>query len=215
MRIACVGYRDWALNIYDRLASQSDNQFLIFRSKSQFDEQTLRDFRPNFVLFYGWSWIIHSTVIENFQCIMLHPSPLPRYRGGSPLQNQIIAGETDSMVTLFLMDAGIDTGPILAQRKFSLEGGIADIFQRISLIGFELTMELITSGLNSIPQNEDQATFARRRKPEESEITIGEITNKTAEYLYNKIRMLQSPYPNAFIRTADGKKLKIFGAEIE
>ena len=47
-----------------------------------------------------------------------------------------------------------------------------------------------------------------------SEITVEEISTKSGEYLYNKIRMLQDPYPNAFIKTSDGKKLKIKLAEL-
>ena len=56
MRIACVGYRHWALEIYDQLASKTDHVFLIFRSKAQYKEEVLYDFKPDLVLFYGWSW---------------------------------------------------------------------------------------------------------------------------------------------------------------
>ena len=48
-----------------------------------------------------------------------------------------------------------------------------------------------------------------RRKPSESEITFKEIKSKSANYLYNKIRMLQDPYPNPYIKTIDGKKIYI------
>ena len=100
MRIACIGYRDWALNIYDELAQTEDHLFLIFRSKSQFREDIIRDFKPDLVLFYGWSWIVSSDLLKEYTCLMLHPSPLPRYRGGSPIQNQIIADETESIPSL-------------------------------------------------------------------------------------------------------------------
>ena len=215
MRIACIGYRDWALGIYDELARQTDHQYLIFRSRAQFDESVLNDFKPVLVLFYGWSWIVNDSIIEDFPCIMLHPSPLPKYRGGSPLQNQIIAGEKQSAVTLFLMDKGVDTGSILAQKSYSLEGSLDEIFERISCLGVELTLEIISNGLRPVPQNNEEATCFQRRAPEQSEITIEEIQGESADYLYNKIRMLQSPYPNAFIRTSDGKKLLILDAVID
>ena len=51
---------------------------------------------------------------------MLHPSPLPKYRGGSPIQNQIIRGVVDSMVTIFVMNDKIDAGDIIAQSPFLL-----------------------------------------------------------------------------------------------
>ena len=215
MKIACVGYRDWALAIYDYLAQQTDHQYLIFRSRAQYDEQILEDFHPELVLFYGWSWVVPEKITKGFKCIMLHPSPLPKYRGGSPLQNQIINGETLSAVTLFLMDDGIDTGPILAQKEFSIEGDIKDIFARIRQIGIELTLQLLEQGLNPIAQKEAEATIYSRRKPWESEITLEEIQKRPAKYLYNKIRMLQPPYPSAFIYTADGKRLVITNAHIK
>ena len=215
MRIACVGYRDWALSIYDQLAHKTDHQYLIFRSKLQYDERVLHDFKPDMVLFSGWSWTVSADIVSQFSCVMLHPSPLPKYRGGSPIQNQIILGENDSAVTLFLMDEGVDTGPILAQGPLSLNGDIDDIFQRMIHSGVELTMDLLSKGLKPVPQNNDEATSFQRKKPEDSEITFDEICNQPADYLYNKIRMLQSPYPNAYIKTSDGKKLLILSALIE
>jgi methionyl-tRNA formyltransferase len=140
---------------------------------------------------------------------MLHPSPLPKYRGGSPLQNQIIRGETKSAVTIFLMDEGIDTGPIAKQKELDLSDTLNDIFERISVIGLQLTLEIVREGLRVHEQDEEQASYFSRRKPEDSEITIDELTSQSSLYLYNKIRMLQDPYPNPYIVTSDGKKLII------
>lgn len=214
MRIACVGYRDWALNIYDKLAEELDHAFLIFRNRSQYDEQVLRDFNPDLVLFYGWSWLIPEGLLLDYKCLMLHPSPLPRYRGGSPIQNQIIAGEQHTKVSIFLMNGELDAGDIVAQEGISLSGSLSEIFLRIENAGFNLTKNILKNGIKSAPQDHSAATYCKRRKPEESEITLGEIRECSAQYLYNKIRMLADPYPNAYIHTVDGKKLVIKWAEI-
>ena len=214
MKIACVGYRDWAISIYEQLEKELQYEFLIFRSKNEFNKTQLISFKPDMILFYGWSWIIESDLIENYKCIMLHPSPLPKYRGGSPIQNQIINNEQKSAVTLFIMDSGIDTGPIIAQKEYSLKGNLNQILNRIKKIGFLLTKMIINDGLNPIPQDDSLSTYYNRRKPEESEISVEEIINESSEYLYNKIRMLQDPYPNAYIRTKDGKKLFITEARV-
>ena len=214
MKIACVGYRDWAISIYEQLEKELQYEFLIFRSKNEFKKTQLISFKPDMILFYGWSWIIESDLIENYKCIMLHPSPLPKYRGGSPIQNQIINNEQKSAVTLFIMDSGIDTGPIIAQKEYSLKGNLNQILNRIKKIGFLLTKMIINDGLNPIPQDDSLSTYYNRRKPEESEISVEEIINESSEYLYNKIRMLQDPYPNAYIRTKDGKKLFITEARV-
>ena len=214
MKICCVGYRRWALDIYDFLETQG-YEILLFNSKKSYNERAIREYDPEFILFYGWSWIINPKLIEDFKCIMLHPSPLPKYRGGSPIQNQIIRGEVDSAVTLFFMDSGIDTGDIVAQKFLSLEGNLSQIFTRMTNIGRELTIEVLEGRYDRRKQDDSQSSYYSRRKPQDSEITIDEILTKDGEYLQNKIRMLQSPYPNSFIRTADGKKLKIILSELE
>lgn len=215
MRIACVGHRSWALNIYDRLAETTDDTYLIFRSKSQFDTEVLADYNPDLVLFYGWSWIVPKDLIERYTCLMLHPSPLPLYRGGSPIQNQIIAGETQSKVCIFIMTDELDAGDIVGRCDFNLAGTLNQIFKRVEDAGVTLSRHVIEAGLQREKQDHSAATFCKRRMPSESEITAEELTTKPAQYLYNKIRMLAKPYPNAYIRTADGRKLMITEAHIE
>ena len=112
------------------------------------------------------------------------------------------------------MNNEIDAGDIVAQENISLEGSIHDIFSRIEEAGVRLTINLLDSGLNPAAQNHAEATYCKRRTPEDSEITLEELSVKKASYLFNKIRMLGDPYPNAFIRTVDGKRLLIKDAEI-
>ena len=214
MKICCVGYRDWAIEIYDQLDYKGYETYII-NSKDEYDENKIRKYNPDYILFYGWSDIIDEKIINDFECIMLHPSPLPKYRGGSPIQNQIIRGKKDSAVTLFIMDEGIDTGDIIAQEYLSLEGNLNDIFQRITKIGFKLTKDILDNGFERRKQNESESSYYLRRHPSESEICIDELESLDGEYLHNKIRMLQDPYPNAFIRTSDGRKLKIKLTELE
>ena len=215
MRIACVGYREWALNIYDRLAGTTNHTFLIFRSRAQFNVDALDDFKPDLVLFFGWSWLVPTDLLDRHTCLMLHPSPLPRYRGGSPIQNQIIAGETVSEVSLFVMTDELDAGDIVGQKTLSLVGTLAEIFKRMEDAGVELTQNLLEHGLRRLPQNHALATYCNRRSPADSEITMEELTSQPAAYLYNKIRMLADPYPNAYITCADGNRLILTAAHIE
>ncbi len=215
MRIACVSYRDWALKIYDEISKDPEQEFLIIRSHKEYSDEKIINFNPDYILFYGWSWIIKGDIIKNYKCIMLHPAPLPKYRGGSPIQNQIIRAEVSSAVTLFVMDEGIDTGDIIAQEEISLEGHLSDILDRITETGIKLTKKLLLGDFVLKKQDNSKATTYKRLTEKDNEITLDEIKNMPAEYLYNKIRMLEYPYPNAYIRTADGKKLRIKMAEID
>ena len=191
------------------------DEVIFIKEKKELTLEFLRGISPKFVFFPHWNWFVDQEIIENFDCILFHTAPLPFGRGGSPIQNQIINGEIDSAVTLFLMDQGIDTGDILAQEYLSLEGTISDIFGRITEIGKKLTLDILTDNYSIRKQNDEDSTYFPRRKPAESEITIDEIMTKSGQYLHNKIRMLQDPYPNSFIRTSDGKKLKIILSELE
>ena len=145
---------------------------------------------------------------------MLHPSNLPKFRGGSPIQNQIIRGLNKTKLTLFLMNNKLDAGPVYGKSKISLSSNIKDIFKRIEDAGIKLTTKILNKNIRPVIQNEKEKTIFKRRKPIESQITISELKNKDAKYLYNKIRMLTDPYPNAFIKTKDGKKLFILETKV-
>lgn len=215
MKVLCIGYRSWALNIYQRLMEENtSHKISIINSKKAYDAININDYNPDIILYYGWSWIIDKKIINNYKCIMLHPSKLPKYRGGSPIQNQIISGENNSALTLFIMNEEIDAGEILFQKDMSLKGSVGDIFIRIESLGYEGSKLILDDNYSVIKQNESNATYCKRRTKEQSEITLDEIKNKSSRYLYDKVRMLTNPYPNAFIRCKDGKKLVIKLAEI-
>ena len=213
--ILICGYRDWAHDLFVNVDRCVIDNCVYVDDKDMLDTM-IDEYEPKFIFFIGWSWIIKDDIINNYPCICLHPSPLPKYRGGSPMQHQIINGEKTSAVTLFEMDEGIDTGDILYQKEFSLDGDLDDIYRRVSDIGTDGVIEILEDGYqNQIKQNEEEATFYKRRKPSMSEIKIDDISNFTASQLHDKVRALQDPYPNAFITCKDGAKLYIKRTEIE
>jgi methionyl-tRNA formyltransferase len=110
---------------------------------------------------------------------------------------------------------GIDDGDIIRQLPMSLAGNIDDIFNRMTELGFSATCDFLKSGFNLRKQNEGEMTHYKRRNQKDSEITHEELTTKSAEYLYNKIRMLTDPYPNAYIIDKYGKKVYITDAYIK
>ena len=214
-KVLCVGYREWALNIYSKIAQNyKDGDVRVIESYDEYCNSLVRKYNPDFILFYGWSWMVDKDIIGDYKCIMLHPSKLPKYRGGSPIQNQIIRGVNDSAVTLFIMNEEMDSGDVVFQESMSLSGSIDDIFNRIEGLGYKGTMQFLDDPTDGVKQIEEDATYFKRRTEQQSEITLDELKRESAEYLYNKIRMLGDPYPNAFIRTRDNKKLLIKFSEI-
>ena len=196
-------YREWALEIYDQVKNEIDCELI--ESKDKFNYARKKFSKNDIIFFIGWSWVIDDHLIEKYTCICLHPSPLPKYRGGSPIQHQIINGESVSAVTFFKMTDKLDAGNILYQEYFSLKGNLKDIFSRIISLGTSGIFRILNSNVNKQPQDELQATFYKRRKPEDSEILIEDFKNHTAKEIYNKIRALQDPYPNAYIKCKDKK----------
>ena len=157
--ILICGYRDWAYDLFVNVDRCVIDNCVYVDDKDMLDTM-IDEYEPKFIFFIGWSWIIKDDIINNYPCICLHPSPLPKYRGGSPMQHQIINGEKTSAVTLFEMDEGIDTGDILFQKKFSLDGDLDDIYRRVSDIGTDGVIEILEDGYqNQIKQNEEEATF--------------------------------------------------------
>jgi len=213
--ILICGYRDWSFNLFNNVNNSVIEKCIYIDDKDLLEEM-IDTYNPTYIFFIGWSWIIEDDIINNYPCICLHPSPLPKYRGGSPVQHQIINGEIESAVTLFKMDKGIDTGDILFQKKFSLLRNLKDIYNQISEVGTMGVIDIIENGYQSvIKQNENDATLYKRRNPSMSEIKLKDFSNFTAKELYNKIRSLQDPYPNSFVICKDGTKLFLTNSKVE
>lgn len=214
MRILFCAYRSWALDIYNEI-TKLPHTFKLIKFPRELNYKDIITFNPDYILWYGWSWYIDKIYREMCVNIVLHNAPLPKYRGGTPIQHQIINNESKSAVTLFIPDDGIDTGNIIAQKEISLEGHLKEIFQRITNAGIELTIDILNNGFKGQSQNDNISSTYKRRTPEMSEITIDDFIHKDSIYLYNFIRMLEDPYPNAFYRCKDGKKLYFKLVEVE
>lgn len=214
MKIVCFGYRRWAINIYNNIKLHTDNEIFIYKNKKDLTHKVVKKKKPELILFYGWSWIIPKKIYQNYKCLMLHPSDLPKFRGGSPIQNQIIRGLEETKVTIFRINEIIDGGNILYKKKLSLKGEISDIFKRIEIIGLQLTLKILKNKYKEKPQDHSNASYFKRLTGN-SELTLDEIKNKNSTYIYNKIRMLTDPYPNSYIKTKDNKKILIKSVKLE
>lgn len=162
------------------------------------------------IFFTFWSWKIPEKIIKNYNCISFHASDLPNSAGGSPIQNQIMLGITETMLTAFKTTAEMDKGDILLKKKLSLEGDLRKIFDRITYKAVDMIVEIVRHP----PKPKKQVgigSYHTRRTPEQSEIKL----DMTAKEAYNLVRCLNMrPYPYAFLRFNDGTILNILQAEI-
>lgn len=197
------GYRDWSIKLYEKLVEKNNN-FLLIKSPKKLTFSFVKKINPEFIFFPDWSWIIPKEITENFKCVCFHESNLPKFRGGSPLQNQIIRGVTKTKTTAFFMSEGIDQGDIIFKQNLSLKGNMEDILLRMIENDYKIITKII-SGKYTTKKQRGIPTLYKRRKPEESEL---KNINHSKKYLYDFIRMLEDPYPNAFIKL--GKRKIIF-----
>ena len=214
MKILCFGYRQWALRIYENIQHFKNTEVIVINDNSKVSLNNIDAEKPDMILFYGWSWKISAEILQRYKCLMLHPSDLPKFRGGSPIQNQILDGIKMSAVSIFRMSDEMDAGPIVKKAPIMLTGEIEEIFDRLTTIGTALTLEILENYPSEVAQESKEATYRNRRKPQMSEITVSEIENQSAQYLYDKVRCLTGPYPRAYIVAGDGEKLYIERASL-
>ena len=194
-------YRDWAIELYELLSKRYKSMILLSNPK-KLTLNYVKKINPEFIFFPDWSWIVPQVIIDNYKCICFHESDLPKFRGGSPIQNQIIRGIKKTKTSAFFMNNKIDSGNILLKKHLSLEGTLAEIFQRMINNDYEMIVSII-KGNYKMQKQKGHVTYYKRRKPKESELNL----NKSKEYVYNFIRMLSDPYPNAFIKIGKRKIL--------
>ena len=129
------------------------------------------------LLTIGYGVLLPESVltVPRHGCLNLHFSLLPRWRGAAPVQRAIEAGDAISGVTVFLLDQGMDTGPIYSVKRFALDSDITsdELFTELGLLGVEAVQEsliAIADGVRPTPQSSVGATRAKKISKAECEI---------------------------------------------
>ena len=165
------------------------------------EQQQLRNFNADVMVVVAYGLILPKAVlaIPKFGCINIHPSLLPRWRGAAPIQSTILAGDTETGVTIMQMDEGMDTGPILKKIPYPLSGTetSGELHQALAAVGAKALLdtlkELIANQLQSQPQNNQDASYSKK-----IEKAAGKLNwNQSAVELDRQIRAF-NPWPVAF-----------------
>lgn len=148
-------------------------------------------------------------------CFNIHPSDLPRWRGAAPIQRTIMAGDSATAVDIIKMDSGLDSGDIVAEEKFALNGceTYADLAPQLAETGSNLmqqVMQKLAAGekLSHRKQDRTQAIYAKKIDKSECEIDW----NSSAIEIERKVRGLNGSLGACFM--FNGEKMKIFSAEV-
>jgi len=189
------------------------NAIPIFQpEKIRMDYQAIIDAKPDLIITAAYGQLIPKALIDlpRLGCINVHASLLPKYRGGAPIHQAIIDGESETGVTIMYMDETMDTGDMISQARIPIDltDDVGMMFDKLGTLGAELlvkTLPNIKDGTNDrIPQNHDEATYAYNIKREDEKIEWA----KSSMDVYNQIRGL-NPWPTAYT-TINGVNIKVF-----
>jgi len=187
----------------------------------------IRAAEPAYLLVIGWSALIPPEILAvpspaagpgatnpaggAFGCIGMHPTRLPHGRGQAPIPWTIIKGETRTALSVFFLETGADTGPLIAQYGLAVHPRetAASLFYRIGHLhftaGHDLAEAMGRRCVPSRPQDPALATRWPRRRPADGEI-LSTMSRREIDAL---VRALRGPYPSAFVRTGAGGQVPI------
>lgn len=177
--------------------------------------EILNKVKPDVVITISYGRLIKSDALRlpKFGWLNVHFSLLPRWRGASPIQRAIAAGDTSTGVTVFRIEEGLDTGPIYVQREYVLKGN-EKTEELLDLLSHEATTPLIDSlqmiedGVEPTPQSESGVTLAPKISKDEGRIDW-HLTNEEIE---RQIRAL-SPWPSAW-SLFSGQRIAFMSAKL-
>ncbi|MBO4283553.1 MAG: methionyl-tRNA formyltransferase [Clostridia bacterium] len=173
---------------------------------------------PDLILVVAFGMILPENVLDypKYGCINVHASLLPKFRGAAPMQRAIMAGETETGVTIMYMDPGLDTGDMIFKKAtpISKTDTLETLHDRLAEIGAEAlaeTVRMIAEGkpLPREKQNGEAATYAAKIGREDTKLDFA----RPARALDCLIRAL-TPIPFAYFTRADGATVKVLSARL-
>jgi methionyl-tRNA formyltransferase len=175
----------------------------------------IAEVEPDLMIVAAYGLLLPRAVLDLPQhgCVNVHASLLPRWRGAAPIQAAIIDGDSRTGISLMQMEAGLDTGPVIASASINIGGEetAGELQERLAALGGELLVqkidEILHGKIAAIPQDDTLATYAGKIRKRDAAIDW----NLTAEQISRKIRAYD-PVPGASFEL-DGEIIKCWKAE--
>jgi methionyl-tRNA formyltransferase len=187
--------KEWHRPAFEKVAAKESGRWHYVATVQEL-ERTIADAKPRYIFFLHWNWFVPATITDQFECICFHMTDVPYGRGGSPLQNLIEAGNTETKVSALRMSDEMDAGPVYDKRPMELAGRAEEIYLQAGKLCWEMIRRIIADEPRAHPQS-GEATIFKRRRPEQSVLPTGGSLQK----IYDHIRMLDAPtYPLAYVK---------------
>lgn len=161
----------------------------------------------------AYGLILPQAVLDapSYGCLNIHASILPRWRGAAPIHRAILAGDAETGVTIMQMEAGLDTGPMLAKVITPIDAKTTgELTEELAELGANAMVGVLNDleHLAAIPQDDGAATYAPKIDKAEARIDW----SKPAEEIERLARGL-APFPGAWSES-DGERVKLLRAEL-
>ena len=204
--------RPWNEILAQRLQESTGHRFYLIKEKEALTLEYLREINPRYVFFPHWSYRIPSGIHQAYECVIFHMTDLPYGRGGSPLQNLILHGHTETKISALRCSNVMDAGPIYMKQPLSLEGAASQIFARATGVIESMIRSMIKNEPVPTQQQANPVIF-ERRTPEQSDLTQAPI--QSLNDFFDFIRMLDAEgYPQAFI-DLHGHRIELSNVDIQ
>lgn len=179
-------------------------------------EAALREFAPDLIVVVAYGLLLPATVLAlpRLGCVNVHASLLPRWRGASPIQAAVLAGDAETGVSIMQLEAGLDTGPVFATAKTPIgaDETAGELEARLAQLGADtlgvLLDELLAGRRRPQPQPDAGITYARKISKSEARIDWRESAGAIAR----KLRAF-NPWPVAETQF-DGQQLRCYSGEV-
>ncbi|NVI98397.1 methionyl-tRNA formyltransferase [Myxococcus sp. AM009] len=177
--------------------------------------EALRQYAPDVCVVTAYGRILPKDLLAlpTHGCVNVHGSLLPRFRGAAPIQWAIAHGDTETGVSLMVMDEGLDTGPVLAMKRLAIapDETSASLYPKLAALGGEVLREFLPAYLSGelkpVPQPSEGMVLAPIIEKDQGRLDF----TKPAAELERRLRAF-TPWPGAFT-TLGGKLLKVHRAQ--
>lgn len=178
--------------------------------------QQIKDLKPDLIIVVAYGFLLPQEILDipKYGVINIHASLLPKYRGASPIQSAILNGDKETGVSIMLIDAQMDHGPLLGQRtiKITANDNFKSLHDKLAKLGADLLLEIVpkyySEQIKPVTQDEAKATYCQLIKKEDGKIDW----SKSAEEIERQVRAF-TPWPGAWT-IWDKKSLKILKAVV-
>jgi methionyl-tRNA formyltransferase len=181
--------------------------------RAEAEREALKQWAPDVLIVAAYGLILPpaALAIPRLGCINIHASLLPRWRGAAPIERAILAGDRDSGITIMQMEAGLDTGPMLRQRRMPVgDASSAQLRERLAALGAALLLEVLPDLESGSARPEPQPAVGVSYAPKINKREAVIDWNRAADEIARQVRAF-NPWPVANTQL-DGEGLRIWEA---